>query len=391
MSKWGGGNVTAFTLVELLVVIAIIGILIALLLPAVQAAREAARRTQCTNHLKQMGVAVHNFHDTYKGLPPSMINHEGSPSFWVFIMPFAEQTANYQLAGPVPNQITVKHHRWWLGIPEGSNYCLTDDDRKGLASISYMKCPTRRSGTKICTGMSDSAGTSGFYTNDNFGCGPRGDYSIIYSGDSTITAPSSNDDSDDRDWFGRLMCPADTGNNKYRYSPFRGAKGRETGIRTNWSPSIDFSAWKDGTSNQLIVGEKHIPKAFLDANTAEASDVDGTFLATGNVYSWGDFAYPYNLHGLPGGRFNVARSIITRSPRLAKGPDDGWGVQSDGTEGWVSDLNQTVPEYGFGSYHTGVCNFLLGDGGVTGVSTTVSSRVLGSYADIRDGQSAGSL
>ncbi len=109
-----------FTLVELLVVIAIIGVLVALLLPAVQAAREAARRAQCSNNFKQIGLAAHMYHDTFQILPYNAVPQSGSGSTkqrgvsWFFrLLPFMEQTPAFNKAvfsgdwsyqdGPSPN------------------------------------------------------------------------------------------------------------------------------------------------------------------------------------------------------------------------------------------------------------------------------------------------
>ena len=86
------GGHGGFTLVELLVVIAIIGILVALLLPAVQAAREAARRMQCSNSQKQIGLAIHGFHDSKQVLPPSRINTSGGLTWAAVILPYMEET-----------------------------------------------------------------------------------------------------------------------------------------------------------------------------------------------------------------------------------------------------------------------------------------------------------
>lgn len=97
-----------FTLVELLVVIAIIGILVALLLPAIQAAREAARRSQCGNNMKQLGIALHNYHDTHGVFPPGVIANTlnssmgapnafpGAMSWMPLLLPFMEQAPLYE-------------------------------------------------------------------------------------------------------------------------------------------------------------------------------------------------------------------------------------------------------------------------------------------------------
>lgn len=100
---------TGFTLVELLVVIAIIGVLVSLLLPAVQQARETARRTQCTSHLRQLGLAAHNFHDVRNGFPSNLVPRgrpgangyigyfQGNWGVMAYLTPFLEQTAVYDM------------------------------------------------------------------------------------------------------------------------------------------------------------------------------------------------------------------------------------------------------------------------------------------------------
>ncbi len=124
-----------FTLVELLVVIAIIGILIALLLPAVQAAREAARRAQCTNNLKQLGLAIHNYHDTHKTLPmnnrpipPGSYPGRNGFSWIATSLPYLEQGPLYdQLDFRVPLiDSTVSDNRSLVEEPIDTLLCPSD-------------------------------------------------------------------------------------------------------------------------------------------------------------------------------------------------------------------------------------------------------------------------
>jgi prepilin-type N-terminal cleavage/methylation domain-containing protein/prepilin-type processing-associated H-X9-DG protein len=123
-----------FTLIELLVVISIIGVLIALLLPAVQAAREAARRIQCTNNLKQIGIAFHNYHDAHSTLPPGytyLLGYSTGGFGWAsMILPYMEQT-------PVFNAINFNLPAW---SSQNSTACTQ--------SLSFYQCPTDYTVTK---------------------------------------------------------------------------------------------------------------------------------------------------------------------------------------------------------------------------------------------------
>ncbi|WP_145260451.1 DUF1559 domain-containing protein [Calycomorphotria hydatis] len=151
---------SGFTLIELLVVIAIIAILIALLLPAVQQAREAARRSQCKNNLKQIGLALHNYHDSYRMFAPGIVNQRndtdlngddnfGCWSWTAYILPFVEQASLNRALTPGD---ALVDDRFTAGIPESQlelmqtplpNFrCPSDtgpdvsDDRYGLLSAN---------------------------------------------------------------------------------------------------------------------------------------------------------------------------------------------------------------------------------------------------------------
>ena len=120
-----------FTLIELLVVIAIIAVLIALLLPAVQQAREAARRSQCKNNLKQIGLAMHNYHDTANRFPPGSYVPGHSTNAWASILPYADQA-------PLYSKLVFNQGWSWIGQSGGGPNAVAVDGVK----IPYMICPS---------------------------------------------------------------------------------------------------------------------------------------------------------------------------------------------------------------------------------------------------------
>jgi prepilin-type N-terminal cleavage/methylation domain-containing protein len=199
----------AFTLIELLVVIAIIAVLIGLLLPAVQKVREAAMRTQCQNHLKQMGLAIHNFHDVYRKLPPARIA-DPYATWNVMLLPFIEQESLY---------------RTWDLTRRYYDQPAAFDEK---AQVSIYLCPARRGPPQI--GQINEQVTNGAKHR-----GALGDYAVAAS---DTTANDRPDAYDQPGASGSLIL----------------------GIRngTQWDSRTSFASVTDGLSNTVFIGEKHV-------------------------------------------------------------------------------------------------------------------------------------
>lgn len=207
--KLNAWNRKAFTLIELLVVIAIIAILVALLLPAVQQAREAARRTQCKNNLKQIGIAMHNYHDVYNQFPPSVGWNPGpayanditaSFSDKVFMLPMLERANEFSRL----RYDQYPYHHWY----RGSNTSLS-------GRLPVFNCPSN--------------------ANPNQG-GPDGNFTYaINMGVQRLTLTGTN--------------------------PISGWEGRHNGIGSylgnpgNQDAQVNFQAITDGSSNTAAYSE----------------------------------------------------------------------------------------------------------------------------------------
>jgi prepilin-type N-terminal cleavage/methylation domain-containing protein len=219
-----------FTLIELLVVMAIIALLIGLLLPAVQKVREAAARSTCGNNLKQIGLAIHMYHDQRKRIPPSRLS-DLHATWCVLILPYIEQTALY--------------NQWSMN---DTYYDQSDAARLGDVPLYY--CPSRRSSGQVSV--------SGDQNDDIGGLGPFVPGAL---GDYGACTGTDNNDGGESFWPGAINGAFRAG-----YDQLRRPLAKVT-----------FASVTDGLSNTIFVGEKHAQLGNFGAGPLDCSIYNGDY------------------------------------------------------------------------------------------------------------------
>jgi prepilin-type N-terminal cleavage/methylation domain-containing protein len=330
----------AFTLVELLVVIAIIGVLVALLLPAVQAAREAARRSSCQNNLRQIGLATQNFHDSRNFLPPLRIaGAEGWATYWVLIMPYLEQGALFE--------------RWDLT----RKYSQQSVEARQSQVKSYY-CPARRPPNTLSVAeqlyVADATPPPELQTAGNtevrFGpinnaSGATGDYAACV-GDMRGSPNNPNA----QNWFnvnsnGAIIIATP--------QPAPPNPSSATQQVLTWTSNTRLAVIEDGTSNVFLVGEKHVPAKMF--GRLKVGD--------GPIYSGAWSAFPGRIAGF--------------EDPLGRGPTD-----ITPSAGIVDGIYARK----FGSVHPGICQFVFCDGSTRMVRTNIDGNTLRGLAVRNDGE-----
>lgn len=218
-----------FTLIELLVVIAVIGILIGLLLPAVQKVREAANRAKCGNHLKQLGLAFHSFHDAQGCLPPSRIRTDGRATWAVLIWPYVEQDSLYR--------------QWNIGQTYFAQPAAVQQ-----AAVPIYFCPSMPRSSRLS--QANANDTSG-----GFHPGALIDYAVS---------------SGDRISYGGYLDD-DTANGAI----VEGLATLSGGLVTAWSGRTAIRDLSDGTSNTLLIGEKNVAPAKIGLYYPDSAAYNG--------------------------------------------------------------------------------------------------------------------
>jgi len=378
---------SAFTLVELLVVIAIIGILVALLLPAVQAAREAGRRSSCSNNLKQMALAVHNFHDTKKYLPHGggadlppwgTATGGGWGSSWlVRILPFMEQNPMYEqfrFTGNQPNGTGSSTSGW--GSPNATNNCIV----ASKIVIDAYYCPSSQL-EKFCNNPHNAGpimaptyvGIAGAVTNPPSGPGglpiPR----------LPPTSPPSFAFVEQRQRTPNGAAGCCSGGIAVSGGVLIPGGGR--------APKT-FSAVQDGTSNTAMIGEQG---DFMVTVNGKREDYRASF-----VHGW---IIGWHTINTPGGSpdsgnnqdnriFNVTsvRYPINDKKNIANN-NLGWtdNPGNCGVQGVCFNASHNLP---LNSTHPGGAQVALADGSVRWLDQVVDRATLAKLCIRDDGQSA---